>query len=106
MLRFCERHRSASAADSTIHNRSSDKSNLKSEISNLKSEIARLVALAESCSRQLRGWADSLQNSDIRGQRNLSARSREAYESNRRAKAFLKQVDEVMRRRTSKPDSA
>src|SRR3972149_3710630 len=40
-------------------------SDLKSEISNLKSE-------AENVSRQLRAWADSLQNSDIKGQRYLN----------------------------------
>src|SRR6185295_3510062 len=31
----------------------------------LKSEISNLKSIAESCSRQIRGWADSLQNSDI-----------------------------------------
>lgn len=38
---------------------------LKSEISNLKSAV-------ESISRQLRAWADSLQNSTIKGQRYLN----------------------------------
>jgi four helix bundle protein len=37
--------------------------------SNLKSQISNLRFLSESISRQLRGWADSLQNSDIKGQR-------------------------------------
>lgn len=35
----------------------------------LKSEISNLKSLAESCSRQLRAWADQLQNSDVTGQR-------------------------------------
>lgn len=43
----------------------------------LKSEISNLISQAESCSRQLHGWADSLQNSDIKGQRHLNARFRE-----------------------------
>ena len=34
----------------------------------LKSEISDLRSLAESISRQLRAWADSLQNSPITGQ--------------------------------------
>ncbi len=34
--------------------------------------IEKLLKLAESCSRQLRAWADSLQNSDIKGQRHLN----------------------------------
>lgn len=46
---------------------------------NLKSEISNLITLAESCSRQLRGWADSLQNSDIAGQRHLNEHSRANY---------------------------
>jgi four helix bundle protein len=45
--------------------------------SDLKSQIANLISLAESCSRQLRGWADSLQNSPIQGQRHLNAAVRE-----------------------------
>ena len=45
--------------------------------SNLKSEISNLKAKAESISRQLRAWADKLQNSDIKGQRYLNEKSRE-----------------------------
>ena len=48
-------------------------------LSHLKSEILNLKAGAESCSRQLRGWADSLQNSDIAGQRHLNEKSRADY---------------------------
>ncbi len=40
--------------------------------SNLKSQISNLRSLAEGISRQLRAWADSLQNSDIKGQRYLN----------------------------------
>ena len=48
-------------------------------LSNLKSEISNLVRLAESCSRQIRAWADSLQNSDIAGPRHLNDKSRADY---------------------------
>jgi len=44
--------------------------------SNLKSQISKLRSLSESISRQLRGWADSLQNSDIKGQRYLNEQTR------------------------------
>jgi len=54
----------------------------------LKSEISNLISLAESCSRQIRGWADSLQNSEIKGQRHLNDKTRANYESNRRAENF------------------
>src|SRR5439155_18290039 len=43
-----------------------------------KSEISDLKSMAESISRQLRGWADSLQNSEIKGQRYLTEKSRQA----------------------------
>src|SRR6266496_3197150 len=50
----------------------------------LKSEISNLKSLAESCSRPLSGWADSLQNSDIKGQRHLTDKSRREDEQKKR----------------------
>lgn len=49
-------------------------------LKDFKSEISKLKSLAESCSRQIRGWADSLQNSDIKGQRHLNEHSREQWQ--------------------------
>ena len=43
-----------------------------------ESEISALIPLAESCSHQLRAWADALQNSDIAGPRHLSDQTRVA----------------------------
>ena len=45
----------------------------------LKSQISDLKSVAESCSRQLRAWADSLQNSDIAGPRHLNDKTRDNY---------------------------
>jgi four helix bundle protein len=61
----------------------------------LKSEISDLRSLSESISRQLRAWADSLQNTDIKGQRYLSERLRQEHEQKRREEAFLAQLDRV-----------
>ena len=72
ILRFCER---------------------RPQSTHLKSQISDLISLAESCSRQLRGWANSLQNSDITGQRHLNEQTRQAYDSKRRADVFMKQID-------------
>ena len=41
-------------------------------LQDLKSQTSDLKSIAESCSRQLRAWADNFQNSNIRGQRHLN----------------------------------
>jgi four helix bundle protein len=58
----------------------------------LKSQISNLKSCAESCSRQLRGWADSLQNSEIKGQRHLNERVRKEQDQKQRATAFQKRL--------------
>jgi four helix bundle protein len=68
-----------------------DSGNLKSEISNLKS-------LAEGISRQLRAWADSLQNTEIKGQRYLTEGTRRRAKQQKAADEFMAQVDEMVRR--------
>lgn len=98
MLHFCERYDRITQLKPRISDLKSQTSNLESQSSDLKSQISDLISLAESCSRQIRGWADSLQNSDIAGQRRLNDKSRTAYDSKRRAEAFLMQVDEAVRR--------
>ena len=50
----------------------------------LRSEISDLKSLAESCSRQIRAWADQLQNSEIRGQRHLNDVTRSADDRKKR----------------------
>jgi four helix bundle protein len=45
-----------------------------------KAAISNLKSLAEGCSRQVRAWAESLQNSDIAGPRHLNQRSRKEWE--------------------------
>ena len=57
-----------------------------------KFQISNLKSMAESCSRQLRGWAESLQNSDIKGQRHLNNRGRREWDQKQRAEAFQKKL--------------
>ena len=64
----------------------------------LKSQISDLKSQAESVSRQLRAWADSLQNSDIEGQRYLTDRSRTEHEKKKRAEAFVAKLKQVQQR--------
>jgi len=58
----------------------------------LKSAISNLKSIAISCSKQLRAWADHLQNSEIRGQRHLSHRSRRELDQKKRAAAFNEEL--------------
>jgi four helix bundle protein len=59
---------------------------------NLRSQISDLKSIAESCSRQLRAWADHLQNSDIKGQRHLNEKSRAHYRSKKGAEEFQQEL--------------
>jgi four helix bundle protein len=45
-----------------------------------QADISRLIELAESCSRQLRAWAEALQNSEITGHRHLNNRTRAEWQ--------------------------
>jgi len=66
------------------------------DFAHLKSEISDLKSQAESISRQLRAWADSLQNSDIPGQRYLTDQTRRAAEQKQRAGAFGAKLDRIV----------
>ena len=74
MLRWCERH---------------------DEFAHLKSQISDLISLAESCSRQLRKWADSLQNIDITGPRHLNDQTRSEWDRKQRADRFMAKLQQM-----------
>lgn len=63
-------------------------------MANFKFQISNLKSLAESCSRQLRGWADHLQNSEIKGQRHLNDKTRSTYHSKRELKEFQDELQQ------------
>src|SRR5262245_55079684 len=63
----------------------------------LKSEISNLISQCEGISRQLRGWLDSLQNSEIKGTRYLNDANRAEFERRARAKAFIEKLEEARR---------
>jgi four helix bundle protein len=58
----------------------------------LKSQISNLKSTAESCSRQLRAWADHLQNSDIKGQRHLNDSTRRQAAQKKSAAEFQRKM--------------
>ena len=63
--------------------------------SDLKSEISNLKSLSEGISRQLRAWADSLQNSKITGQRYLTEKTRQAEKAARERREFLERLQQI-----------
>ncbi len=68
----------------------------------LKSGIADIKSVATSVSRQLAGWAASLQETDIAGPRHLTGQSKQAYHQKQRAVVFmdkLKQDQKVLLQR-------
>lgn len=58
----------------------------------LKSQISNLKLLAESCSRQLRAWADHLQNTDIQGQRHLTEKTKSRYNLKKEVASFEQEL--------------
>jgi len=67
---------------------------------NLKFEISNLKSRAEVVSRQLRAWADSLQNSEIRGQRYLTQKFQNRTKETKEREEFLKELEQIRNRKT------
>ena len=65
------------------------------DFANLKSEISNLKSHAEGVSRQLRAWADSLQNSTIPGQRYLTEKTQKASQARAERDEFLKKLQRI-----------
>ncbi len=66
------------------------------EFSVLQREIEVFHTDCESISRQLRGWAASLQNSDIEGQRHLNDQTRRKHGIRQRVRAASEQIERTM----------
>ncbi len=69
------------------------------EFGDFKFEISDLKLKAESISRQLRAWADSLQNTDIRGTRYLTNQSRRIDKQRQEREEFLAELEEIRNRK-------
>jgi len=66
---------------------------MMAEFEDLASQIDWYRKIAESIARQIRGWTQSLQDSDIKGQRYLTQESREMDEQKKSQEAFLEKVE-------------
>jgi hypothetical protein len=65
----------------------------------LKFEISNLKSRSEVISRQLRTWADYLQNSEIKGQRYLTSKGKRVSKQAREREEFLKELEQVRNRK-------
>ena len=65
-------------------------------LADFKSQISDLKSIAESCSRQLRAWAESLQDSEVKGQRHLNTKSRLIDERKKSVVAFQKKLIDML----------
>jgi len=61
----------------------------------LKPDLASIKAKAESCSRQLKAWAQSLQDSDMKGERHVNEKTRRADQAAREREEFLRELAEI-----------
>jgi four helix bundle protein len=66
-----------------------------SEYREFETEIAALKSKAEMISRQLRGWANALQNSKIKGTRYLTDTVRRDTEAEKQREAFLEEINRI-----------
>jgi len=64
-------------------------------VADLKSEISDLKFRAESISRQLRAWAESLQQSKIKGQRYLTEKATRFSQAAGDREEFLKELEKL-----------
>jgi len=61
----------------------------------LRPDLASIQAKAESCSRQLKAWAQSLQDSDLKGERHVNEKTKRADQVTRDREEFLKELAEI-----------
>ena len=64
----------------------------------LRADINPLKSKAESCSRQLKAWAQALQNSDFKGERHVSQKMKRAAQAAKEREAFLNELAEIRAR--------
>lgn len=64
---------------------------------NLNSEILNLKSSVESVSRQLGAWIRSLQDSELKGQRYVTDKTRRADKARQEREDFLKKLEQIRR---------
>ena len=68
------------------------------DFNELKPDLVSIKTKAESCSRQIKAWAQSLQDSDLKGERYVNEKTRHADQAAREREEFLKELAEIRSR--------
>ena len=58
----------------------------------LKKELRQANSKAESCSKQLKAWAESIQNSEYKGERHVTEKLKRSDQAVREREEFLKEL--------------
>lgn len=61
----------------------------------LQADIKKLKTKSESCSRQLKAWAQALQNSDFKGERPVNQKLKRAAQAAKEREEFLSELAEI-----------
>lgn len=64
----------------------------------LTANVRALKSNAESCSKQLKAWAESIQNSDYKGERYVTEKLKRSDQANREREEFLRELSEIRRK--------
>ena len=64
----------------------------------LKSDIRAVKSKAESCSKQLKAWAEAIQNSDYKGERYVTEKLKRSDQATREREEFLKELLEIRKK--------
>ena len=64
----------------------------------LKGDIRTVKSKAESCSKQLKAWAESIQNSDFKGERHVTEKLKRSDQAAREREEFLKELLEIRKK--------
>lgn len=64
-------------------------------VSESAADLRKIKSKAESCSRQLKAWAQSLQNSDFKGERHVNMKTKRAAQAAKERQEFLDDLAEI-----------
>lgn len=68
----------------------------------MATEMSLLKKKAESCSRQLKAWAQSLQNSEFKGERHVNFKMKRAAQAAKERQGFLNELAEIRAKAANK----